>query len=179
MFCLKSHFDNARIRFYSFTPHLSPCFKSDCHLFFSCGFFSFLWTEKHDFLCSWSVFKQRSPIKSMPIATSTLSINCDVVELVRTTAFFFLLREPFNDRWFDNGDARWITYRKAGWVISACYHRTKWHSARVETGLWPFHQSAGCQAPPGQWAVAWLNSYGRDRSFYAFGGDDWTQRCIS
>ena len=103
----------------------------------------------------------------MPTATSPLGINCGAVDLVQTTADL-LSRGPFNDRWLDNGAARWIYCQGVGIVFSACYHANKWHNVRVQTGIWPFIQEERCQAPPGEWAVAWLYANGREMVFYDF-----------
>ena len=103
----------------------------------------------------------------MPRATSALGIDCDVFELL-TTAYLFHPRGPFNDRWFDKGVARCISCQGVGVVFSACYHATKWHSVRVQTGIRPFIHEERCEAPPGQWAIAWLPSDGLESSSYKF-----------
>ena len=112
-------------------------------------------------------FQSRSSAKdAMPTFTSSLNINVDVVELIRTVVGLVPARSSYNDRSLDGGNARWISCQTDGKVISACYHKTKWHTATVQTGLLIKHE-AKSRAPAGQWAVAMLNSeLGVDKTFY-------------
>ena len=69
----------------------------------------------------------------------------------------------------DNGEGRWISSQANGKVISACYHKTKNHSATVETGgQGPFYTCQKSTAGPGEWAVAKVGSRGWDRTHYDF-----------
>lgn len=170
MFFVKEiHFDRYNNRFFKIFTPLLPSFKKGWR--FSVFFFLSL--------CFFSSCEQRNTIsylleaffrqqKAMPIATSPLSMNCGAVDLIQVTTFLHLSRGPFNDIWLDNGAARWISCQSEGLVISACYHRTKWHSATVQTGIGPFFHEVKSRAPPGQWAVAWQNANGRDMVFYDY-----------
>ena len=105
----------------------------------------------------------------MSSAASALAITTGVVELIQEVAGLTLSRGSLNDRWLEDGEARWISCQSEGWVISACYHKTKWHSASVETGkFWPLHKKARSEAPPGEWAVTWVSSGGWDKTFYDY-----------
>lgn len=101
--------------------------------------------------------------------TSSLNINVDVAELVKIALHCVPPKMSYNDRVLDNGNARWISCQAGGKVISACYHKTKEHSATVQTGIWPLNHEAKSTASAGQWAVAYLNSeLGVDKTFYNF-----------
>ena len=104
----------------------------------------------------------------MPSFTSALSITVSVAELIKAVVGLVPEKSSYNDRTLDNGNARWISCQTGGKVISACYHKTKEHSATVQTGLLIKHEAKSV-APAGKWAVAVLNSeLGVDKTFYNF-----------
>ena len=79
------------------------------------------------------------------------------------------VRSSYKSEILDNGNGRWISCQENGQVISACYHKTKNHSATVETGgMGPFFNSKKSTAGPGEWAVAIVGSRGWDRTYYNF-----------
>ena len=100
--------------------------------------------------------------------TVALNFDVDVVELIKTVAGMIPPKSSYNDQTLDNGNACWISCQTGGLVILACIHKTKEHSATVQTGLMK-HQAKSV-APAGQWAVAIHNSepFGVDKTFYNF-----------
>lgn len=98
-----------------------------------------------------------------------LNIDVDVAELIKTVSGLIPTRESYSDdQTLDGGNARWISCQYDGKVISACYHKSKNHSATVQTGL--LKRQAKSSAPAGKWAVAMVNSepFGVDRTFYNY-----------
>ena len=101
----------------------------------------------------------------MPVITN-LNINADAGDILKTVLGMVPSRESYNDQWKHNGDARWISYQTGGMVVSAYFHKTKFHYATVQTGL-VWKREAKSSAPAGQWAVASINSImGGDRTYY-------------
>lgn len=148
---------------------LSRFLKAACLSFLFCFFLSHFSEPRNtlSLVLLKFFFQSRSSAKdAMPTFTSSLNINVDVVELIRTVVGLVPARSSYNDRSLDGGNARWISCQTDGKVISACYHKTKRHTATVQTGLLIKHE-AKSEAPAGQWAVAMLNSeLGVDKTFY-------------
>ena len=95
------------------------------------------------------------------------NINVDANDLLNRVGLAG--RCSYQSQYLDNGNARWISCQSGGKVISACYHKTKSHSATVETGgQGPFYTKNQSTAGPGEWAVAVVGSRGWDRTHYNF-----------
>ena len=104
----------------------------------------------------------------MPSAEVVLAVTIAAVELIQIVANLKLEKSSYQEHDLEEG-ARWISCQRQGWVISACYHPTKWHTATVRTGVWPFNHEDKSRARPGEWAVAWHKcELGVDKTFYNF-----------
>lgn len=101
--------------------------------------------------------------------TLALNINVDVAELVKIALKTAPSKLSYSSQTLDGGNGRWISCQTGGKVISACFHKTKNHSATVQTGIWPFIHQSKSTASPGEWAVAYRNSEpGVDKTLYNF-----------
>ena len=110
--------------------------------------------------------------------TLDLAINVDVnklLEQVFSAAKKAFTKPPstsYQVRYPDGSNSRWISAQYNGLVISAYYHKTKWHSASVQSGA-IIKKKYRSEAPKGQWAVAFCDSdtsiFSIDKTFY----DDW------
>lgn len=94
-----------------------------------------------------------------------LNINVDVAELVKTAINITPKTQSYNSRMIDNNNGRFVSMQTNGLVISACYHKTKNHSATAQS-----MGTAKSTAAPGTWAVAYINSspLAVDKTFYDF-----------
>ena len=59
----------------------------------------------------------------------------------------------FRDTYLEDGDARWISNIKGGYVISMYWHKYKRHSATCNGGFGGSKQTRAI-APAGYWAIA-------------------------
>ena len=91
------------------------------------------------------------------------SIN-DLIDKVCSTKE----RNSLNDRYFDDGQGRFISWQSDGIVHAASNHLTKWHSATAQSTKITGKHTAKSEAPPGVWAIAYIDSgnFGVDRTFY-------------
>ena len=111
--------------------------------------------------------------------TVKLNISVDVNELIKQACDLANVtqRGKYQSQMIDNNNGRWVTVQCDGKLISACYHKSKNHSATCEVhnnftknfGV-PDHivRSSKSTAAPGEWAVAMVDSgkLGGDKTFY-------------
>ena len=88
-------------------------------------------------------------------------------------------RQDFQDKTFDKGEGRFISCTANPTLVALCYHKSKRHAAIVEvhngfTSLFgaadKIHRSSRAEAPPGQWAVAYVQCgrLGGDKAMYEY-----------
>ena len=77
-------------------------------------------------------------------------------------------RVSYNERYFDGGKGRFISYQSGGNVYALCNHKEKWHSASAENRSITGTHKASSEAPPGVWAKACVKSgnLGVDKTHY-------------
>lgn len=108
-----------------------------------------------------------------------LDISVDINELINQACGLTNItqRRAYQSQMIDDDNGRWVTAQCGGKLISACFHKSKNHSATCEVhNNFTRHfgvkdhvvRSAKSTAGPGEWAVAIVDSgrLGGDKTYY-------------
>ena len=80
-------------------------------------------------------------------------------------AHYLLTQGHFRDTLLENGNARWISNIKGGYVVSMYWHKDRRHSATCNGGFLGGGQKRAI-APAGHWAIAYCKAGTSGRKTY-------------
>ena len=129
-------------------------------------------------LCNEIISKQKIKreevnLKAVPLAAAgvfvlkaagTAAIKF-LVEKGLNKAYYLITEGYFKDTLLEDGNARWVSNIKGGYVVSMYWHKTRRHSATCNGGFLGGGQKRVI-APAGHWAIAYCKAGVSGRKTY-------------
>ena len=129
-------------------------------------------------LCNEIISKQKIKreevnLKAVPLAAAgvfvlkaagTAAIGW-LVEKGLNKAYYLITEGYFKDTLLEDGNARWVSNIKGGYVVSMYWHKTRRHSATCNGGFLGGGQKRVI-APAGHWAIAYCKAGVSGRKTY-------------
>ena len=88
-----------------------------------------------------------------------------LVEKGLNKAYYLITEGYFKDTLLEDGNARWVSNIKGGYVVSMYWHKTRRHSATCNGGFLGGGQKRVI-APAGHWAIAYCKAGVSGRKTY-------------
>ena len=99
------------------------------------------------------VFKGTRKGQCMSSRVVNLGCNVDINELLRQVSGS-IKASSYQSKYFDNNHGRFISVMDGSTVLAASWHDSCWHTATAQGSM---SKTAKSDAPPGQWAVAYVS----------------------
>ena len=106
------------------------------------------------------IMEEEEPVLKEAITITTILVTAAIgatvtfiLNKVYDKIYYHMTNSNTIDTYNENGNGRWLSNIKDGYVMSAYYHKTKTHTATCDGGLLGGGQIRA-KADPGQWAIA-------------------------